>query len=119
MLEKMYQTYKDSIDFVTVYIKEAHPTDDWHMDKIIDYTQPKNLTERKAALQKLYDMYDPKMPIVMDDMTDQLEKAYSSWPERLYVLQNGKILWIGGVGPFNYSVPELEKWLKKREAVHS
>ena len=38
----------------------------------------------------------------MDDMQDTLMKAYGAWPERLYVIQGGKILYKGGKGPFFY-----------------
>ena len=28
------------VDFLTVYIEEAHPNDEWHLDNSIDYRQP-------------------------------------------------------------------------------
>ena len=109
----MFQTYKNKADFLTVYIKEAHPSDGWHMESMIDYKDPKTLEERKAALQKVFDMYDPKGTYVMDDMSNSLEAAYKAWPERLYVIKNGIVLYKGGLGPFDYSPTELKAFLEK------
>jgi len=44
------------------------------------------MEERKAAMQKIFDLYDIKTTYVMDDMTDRLEDMYQAWPERLYVV---------------------------------
>lgn len=57
-------------------------------------------------------MYDPKMPIVMDTMANDLDKAYSALPERLYVIKNGKVIYVGGMGPFDYKPQDLKKWIK-------
>ena len=53
------------------------------------------------------------MPIVMDTMTDELNKSYKALPERLYIVKDGTIQYVGGVGPFDYNIGEVEEWLKK------
>ena len=53
------------------------------------------------------------MPIVMDEMTNDLDKAYKALPERLYIIQDGVIKYVGGVGPFDYNIDQVEEWLKK------
>lgn len=104
----MSKDYKNKADFLTVYIKEAHAQDDWHMDEVVDYNQPISIEERKQATNKLIDLYNPTMPIVMDTMKDDLEKAYKAWPERLYIIKDGKLQYVGGVGPFDYKIEEVE-----------
>lgn len=69
-----------------MYIKEAHASDGWHMEEVVDYKNPTSLDERKAACEKLISLYDPKITIAMDMMSDDLEKAYKAWPERLYII---------------------------------
>ena len=54
------------------------------------------------------------MPIVMDSMTNDLDKAYAALPERLYVIQNGKVLYVGGMGPFDYKPQDLNVWIKNQ-----
>jgi type I thyroxine 5'-deiodinase len=53
------------------------------------------------------------MPIAIDLMINECEKTYSAFPERLYIVQDGKVVYVGGVGPFDYKVCEVEDWLKK------
>lgn len=53
------------------------------------------------------------MPIVMDTMKNELDNTYTAWPERLYIVKDSKILYVGGLGPLDYKVDEVEDWLKK------
>ncbi len=50
--------------------------------------------------------------VFVDTMTDEACLKYGSIPERLYIIHEGKIAYAGGTGPFYYSIPELEHWLK-------
>ena len=52
------------------------------------------------------------MPVVMDLMSNDLDKAYKALPERLYIIQEGKLKFVGGVGPFDYNIDQIEEWLK-------
>ncbi len=47
-------------DFLIVYINEAHPKDEWHVEKGIEYNQPKTLEERKTIVQRLLDQFNPQ-----------------------------------------------------------
>ena len=56
------------------------------------------------------------VPLVLDNMKNEAEFAYSAHPERLYVLDAaGKIAYKGGMGPFDYKPEELDEWLSKNE----
>ena len=46
-------------------------------------------------------------------MQNEANDAYGAWPERLYIIQQGKIVYEGGTGPYNYNLGEVEKWLEK------
>ena len=48
-------------------------------------------------------------------MEDKANKAYGALPERLYILFNGKITYMGGQGPFGYKINEVEFWLKNHK----
>lgn len=102
MIDEIAQTYSNKADFLNVYIREAHPVGGWHMDNTVDYKEPTTIVERKAALQKVFDLYDINMTFVMDEMSDKLESLYKAWPERIYVIKNGMVIYKGGLGPFDY-----------------
>ena len=52
---KIYEDYKDHADFLTVYVREAHPTDEWQMKSNVKddvcYAQPKTLEQRMATVR--------------------------------------------------------------------
>ena len=54
-MEKLRQRFCEQVEFVKVYVSEAHPTDEWavYTRKDIDYCQPKTLSERLAAARRL------------------------------------------------------------------
>ena len=45
-------------------------------------------------------------------MDDRCNQTYGAAPERLYIILNGKIVYMGGCGPFGYKLEEVEEWLK-------
>ena len=42
------------------------------------------------------------MPVVLDSIEDSLLKAYNSWPIRLYIISDSKVVYCGEQGPFGY-----------------
>ena len=109
----------DRVDFVTIYIKEAHPEDEWQVGdnekKGICYMQPKSLAQRIAIANDFVARFDYAMPLVVDSMENEAEDAYAAWPERLYVIdENRTVAYQGGVGPFGFKPDELEEWLDER-----
>lgn len=50
---------------------------------------------------------------MVDTMDDEATKAYGAFPERLFIIQQGKIVYEGGMGPYNYDLEEVKNWLEK------
>jgi Iodothyronine deiodinase len=116
---KIYNDYKDRADFLTVYVREAHPTDEWQMKSNVKedvcYAQPKTLEQRVAIANDFVTRQKYPLPFGIDDMNNAADLAYSAWPERLYVIdERGQIAYAGGMGPFNYNPEEVRAWLAKR-----
>jgi hypothetical protein len=116
---KIYNDYKDRADFLTVYVREAHPTDEWQMKSNVKedvcYAQPKTLEQRVAIAQDFVERQKYPLPFGIDDMNNAADLAYSAWPERLYVIdEHGHIAYAGGIGPFKYDPDEVRAWLSKR-----
>jgi type I thyroxine 5'-deiodinase len=99
-------------------VREAHPTDEWQMKSNVKddvcYAQPKNLQQRVYIANDFIKRFKYPVPFGIDDMNNAAEGAYSAWPERLYVIENGHIAYRGGMGPFNYDPKELRGWLAAR-----
>ena len=116
---QIYNDYKDHADFLTVYVREAHPTDEWQMKSNLKddvcYAQPKTLAQRVVIANDFIKRFKYTLPFGIDDMSNGADNAYSAWPERLYVIdESGHIVYRGGMGPFNYKPAELRSWLEAK-----
>jgi hypothetical protein len=116
---QIYNEYKDRADFLTVYVREAHPTDEWQMKSNVKddvcYAQPKTLEQRVAIAQDFTKRYKFPLPFGIDEMGNAADAAYAAWPERLYVIdETGHVAYRGGMGPFNYKPAEVRGWLASK-----
>ena len=113
---QIYNDYKDHADFLTVYVREAHPTDEWQMKSNVKddvcYAQPKTLEQRVAIAKDFTARLKFPLPFGIDEMGNAADSAYAAWPERLYVIdETGHVAYRGGMGPFNYKPAEVRDWL--------
>ena len=118
---QIFNDYKDRADFLTIYVREAHPTDEWQMrsnlkDKDdVCYAQPKTLEQRLAIANDFTKRFNYQVPFGIDDMSNAANDAYAAWPERLYIVdESGRIAYRGGMGPFKYDPKEVRAWLAGR-----
>lgn len=115
----MHREYGDRARFLTVYIKEAHPEDEWQMDsnekENVCYPQPKTLADRVGIANDFVKRFSYEVPIAVDDIDNRANALYAGWPERFYVIdENGRIVYKGKPGPFGFHPEEVEAWLAKR-----
>lgn len=112
----MRQQYADRADFLYVYIKEAHPEDEWQMGSNeaegVVYRQPQTLEERRALAQEFIATMDVETTTLVDDIQNTANACYAAWPERIYVIDTeGRIAYKGGMGPFLFDPEELGEFL--------
>ncbi len=117
----MFQTYGDRATFVTVYIKEAHATDEWQMKSNetdnVCYAQPRTMDQRLAIANDFAKRFNYAIPMLVDGMDNAANQVYAGWPERIYVIdEQGSIVYKGEKGPFGFHPEEVETWLRKRFA---
>ena len=117
----MQQRYAGRADFLTVYIKEAHPEDEWQMESNVEedvcYPQPKTTEQRLAIANDFVKRFRYPVPLLVDPIDNPANQAYAGWPERFYVIdEQGKIVYKGEPGPFGFHPEEVEAWLEKRFA---
>ena len=116
---QIYEDYKERADFLTVYVREAHPTDEWQMKSNLEddvcYAQPKTLEQRVTIANDFVKRFNFTLPFGIDDMSNAANDAYAAWPERIYIIdESGRIAYRGGIGPFNYKPEEAREWLAAR-----
>ena len=117
-LAKLCSEFKDRVTFLTVYINEAHSIESGdystYIPKVKDH---KTIQERIKAAQILQQLSSKELnelcPIVLDNMEDEANIKYAAEPDRLYVVQNGKVVFDGGAGPFGYDLKTLAEWLNR------
>jgi hypothetical protein len=127
--------YHQEVEFVSVYIREAHPVDGWWFGKglmgklvtrgtnaAIDIYDPQTIEERRQAAGRCEDSLKYGIRTYVDDMDDAVNKAYAGWPTRLYLIGlDGKVVYHGGLGPWGFSPSKLKKaiadYLVKSEPV--
>jgi type I thyroxine 5'-deiodinase len=118
-MEQIHQRYGGRAEFLTVYIKEAHPLDEWRMDvndeQNVCYPQPHSMKARLAIANDFVKRFHYGMPLLVDPIENPASQAYAGWPERFYILDEaGTIVYKGKPGPFGYHPEEVESWLAKR-----
>lgn len=98
--------------FLTVYTQEAHPTESGdYIDYFLPINKHKTLEERLSAANELMKLETLPGPLLVDNMSNESSRAFGSFPDRLYIVLDGKIVYMGGVGPHGYNTFEVEKWL--------
>jgi len=80
---------------------------------IVCYKQPTTLEERVDIAKEYIKTRNPKIPLYVDQMTNEGALLYHADPERLFIVRDGVVVYIGGPGPFGYAPEEVGDWLKK------
>ena len=70
---------------------------------------PQRKVHRNAA-RRWHDSL-PLAIVRADPIENPFSTAYSAIPERLAVILDGKIAYMGGKGPYDYSLPEVDRFL--------
>jgi hypothetical protein len=110
----MWDRYRDRVDFVVVYIREAHPEEGWvvtpNRDQGILVNDPTTDRERHEVAASCAIRLEIRMPVVVDPVDDKIASAYGALPDRLYLVgQGGRIAFQGEQGPWGFKPEDLEK----------
>jgi type I thyroxine 5'-deiodinase len=121
VLNEIYQRYRNDVAFFVVYIGEAHPSDAWQLpsnirDRVV-YASPANSDERSALADICVTRLGIKLPALVDGFDDSTEKAYSGWPDRLYLIdRDGRVAYKSKPGPFGFKPAELDAAIRTHVA---
>ena len=126
-LNRLYQDYGDRAAFFIVYIAEAHPIDAWQVESNVEdevlVATTKTAEERSEVAGVCVTKLGIELPAIVDDPDNHVERAYTGWPDRIYVIdRNGRVAYKSAAGPFGFKPSEAEASIKKlvnETAIHS
>ena len=136
-LVRVYQQLlHPKVQFAYIYVEEAHAKDEWPLGTIESYNQPKTLKERidlaqhfkKKYVDTVFNSNDitraslgdlgelSPIPVFVDTMENHFEQRYSVWPERFFIIDNGKFELIGTpTTVYGYDRADVFDFLVKKE----
>ncbi|XP_038077112.1 type I iodothyronine deiodinase-like [Patiria miniata] len=133
-LHELFRDFKDRVDFLCVYLAEAHPKGRWGFG--FDYQkmdQHKTIQERVEVARSLMEIdaqnhhtftddlsSQTKLRLVLDNMDNGFALAYDAHPDRILVIEGGRVTFIGrNVNdqldqPHMLMTDEAREWLQER-----
>ena len=113
-MTRIYQRFREEVEFYVVYVQEAHPTDGWQTDSNIEegvlYRQHRSYSERESAAQSCSIDLHIGLPVIIEEMDNTIDETYGAAPERLYLVDvDGKVAYHGGAGPHFFDPDEWEE----------
>ena len=102
-----------------VYIEEAHPTDGWQMpSNLKDHVlveSAKTFDDRDEAANMCVVKLGLHIPALVDDIQDTTERAYTGWPDRLYIIDRaGRVAYKSKAGPFGFHPDDMANVLRSQ-----
>ncbi|MBI2684825.1 MAG: deiodinase [Acidobacteria bacterium] len=114
----MAKKYQKDVEFLLVYVREAHPVDGWQVAQ----------NEKEGVLIESAKTYEQKdehatscarnlgitFTTLVDGMDNTAEKAYTAWPDRYYLVgTDGRIVVKGAPGPAGFRAAVLDTAITK------
>ena len=132
-LRDLHEKFSEEVEFLVVYVKEAHPTDKWWLGRSrtqtllhelsgnparLDVAEPVTLAQRRrVAASCQANLFDGVVPLYVDLMDDRVSQAYAAKPTRIYLIDAaGRVVYNPGIGPFGFSPKQLETEIEKHLA---
>ena len=127
-LRDLYVAHHDDVQFISIYIREAHPVDGWWLGQGVpgvalklfglkaatDVYDPKTMEERRAVASRCDSSLDYGIPTLVDEMDDAVNKAYAAWPTRLYLIGGDRrVAYASGLGPWGFKPAQLRKAIEE------
>jgi hypothetical protein len=115
-LDELAKSYDGRARFVGNYIREAHTADygqvPANLDDGIIYDMPQTVDDRAEIAAACMLRYNFSFPMLLDNMENEADENYISWPDRLYIIgADGKVSYQAGLGPFYFDIEEFDKAL--------
>lgn len=78
------------------------------------FSSPVSNTGRQATASACVRNLGIRIPALLDSIENRVERAYTAWPDRLYLIgRGGRIAFKSAPGPFGFSPRLLEDALRR------
>lgn len=115
-LRDLYAQYNEQIQFLVIYIREAHPENGWKLKDTGIY-DPTTIEERRQVAGQCEISMQYGIKTYVDEIDDAVMIAYAAWPERLYLIDTDqRVLYPGARGPGGFSPAELQEAIETKIA---
>lgn len=115
-VNELHERYQGRIAFYFIYTPEAHQG-----DPIVIKSQsgqvvglPRTMEERSHLASACATEMEVNMPILVDELSDDVTTAYGGMPNRLYLIdETGYILYRSEMGPEGFKPKKLQRAIEK------
>ncbi len=128
-ISDLYKNYSDQVEFVPVYLQEAHPIDKWWLGEsktqqaifrssgtlaLMHRDEPLTMKDRKrVAASYAKDLFKNEIPVYVDTMDNLVGELYAAKPTRIYLLDTeGKVVYNPGFGPVSFNAERLAEQIE-------
>ena len=124
-IQALYEQYHTQVQFLNIYIREAHPIDGWWLGRRLtkpiitrlfsyprasmEHYDPQTIAERRAVAGECQRALDYGIRSYVDELDDRVNHAYAAWPTRFYLIGlDGRVVLAGGLGPYGFKPAKLQ-----------
>jgi hypothetical protein len=87
---RLHRQYKDQVRFLFVYVRDANHTN----PELDDFLRARPAKDRSSRIRGGLGFYAIDMPCLLDGDDRQIERMYSAYPERLFIIDRaGMVYW--------------------------
>ncbi len=120
---ELYEQYHDKVQFLNIYIREAHPKDGWWLGRRLtkkqvgryeprvsmEYYDPQTIEERRTVAGDCDAALQFGIRTYIDEMDDYVNTTYAAWPTRVYLIGlDGRVIYPGAIGPWGMKPKKLK-----------
>jgi hypothetical protein len=114
----MSAKYGAEVEFILVYIREAHSTDGWQVPRNeregVLLESAKTMDQKEEHATACARKLDIRFTTLVDGMDNAVENDYAGFPDRLYLVdKSGVIRYKSAPGPQGFKPAELEAAIQK------
>ena len=111
--KELVADFASNVDFLTIYIDEAHPSDGWAFRNNPYVINNHTNIESRIQAAHILDKEGMPCPLVVDTMSNEASSSYAALPEKLVIIDTeGNVAYIGQQGPFGYKPEVIREWIE-------
>ena len=116
-MNEIYNQYKEDMEFFSVYVREAHPTDGLQVDTSVEdgilFRQHQSIEERDEAAGICTVGLQIQLPTLIEGIDNDIDDAYGAAPVRQYVIGKDRVsTYYGGAGPHFLDLDDCSEAIK-------